>query len=167
MTLQNFKWVWLNSSFYLTLNSSLQSACAALSHSAVSDSVTPWTATHQAPLSIGILLSRILDWVAVPSSRGSSQPKDRTPHCRQILYHMSHQGSLRILEWVAYPFCRGTSWPRNWTGFPALQADSLPAELLGKPSFQSMNGQMFLHRKNSQVTQLKMNLFTFMVYPNK
>ena len=26
------------------------------------------------------------------------------PHCRQILYHLSHQGSTRILEWVAYPF---------------------------------------------------------------
>ena len=37
------------------------------------------------------------------------------PHCRQILYHLSHQGSPRILEWVAYPFSRGSSWPRNWT----------------------------------------------------
>ena len=37
------------------------------------------------------------------------------PHCRQILYHLSHQESPRILEWVAYPFSRGTSWPRNWT----------------------------------------------------
>ena len=27
-------------------------------------------------------------------------------HCRQILYHLSHQGNLRILEWVAYPFSR-------------------------------------------------------------
>ena len=36
-------------------------------------------------------------------------------HCRQILYHRSHQGSPRILEWVAYPFSRGSSWPRNWT----------------------------------------------------
>ena len=26
------------------------------------------------------------------------------PHCRQILYQLSHQGSPRILEWVAYPF---------------------------------------------------------------
>ena len=34
-------------------------------------------------------------------------------HCRQILYLLSHQGSLRILEWVVYPFSRGTSWPRN------------------------------------------------------
>ena len=25
-------------------------------------------------------------------------------HCRQILYQLSHKGSLRILEWVAYPF---------------------------------------------------------------
>ena len=35
--------------------------------------------------------------------------------CREILYHLSHQGSPRILEWVAYPFSRGSSWPRNWT----------------------------------------------------
>ena len=26
------------------------------------------------------------------------------PHCRQILYHLSHQGSPRILERVTYPF---------------------------------------------------------------
>ena len=37
------------------------------------------------------------------------------PHCGQILYQLSHQGSPRILEQVAYPFSRGSSWPRNWT----------------------------------------------------
>ena len=26
------------------------------------------------------------------------------PHCRRILYQLSHKGSPRILEWVAYPF---------------------------------------------------------------
>ena len=26
------------------------------------------------------------------------------PHCRWILYQLSHQGNPRILEWVAYPF---------------------------------------------------------------
>jgi len=31
------------------------------------------------------------------------------PHCRQILYHLSHQGRPRILEWVAIPFARGSS----------------------------------------------------------
>ena len=37
------------------------------------------------------------------------------PHCRQVLYHLSHQGSPRILEWAAYPFSMGSSWPRNQT----------------------------------------------------
>ena len=35
------------------------------------------------------------------------------PHCRQILCHLSHQGSPRILEWVAYPFSSGSSPPRD------------------------------------------------------
>ena len=39
--------------------------------------VTPWTVVHQAPLSIWILQAKILEWLAIPSSRGSSQPKDR------------------------------------------------------------------------------------------
>ena len=37
------------------------------------------------------------------------------PHCRWILYQLSHQGSPRILEWLAYPFSSGSSPPRNWT----------------------------------------------------
>ena len=39
---------------------------------------TPWTVALQAPLSMGILQARILEWVAMPSSRGSSQPRDQT-----------------------------------------------------------------------------------------
>ena len=42
------------------------------------------------------------------------------PHCRWILYHLSHQGSPKILEWVAYPFSRGSSWARNWTGVSCI-----------------------------------------------
>ena len=38
------------------------------------------------------------------------------PHCRWLLYCLSHQGSPRILEWVAYHFFRGSSQPRNGTG---------------------------------------------------
>ena len=37
-------------------------------------SVTPWAVAHQAPLSMGILQARIQGWVAMPSSRGSSNP---------------------------------------------------------------------------------------------
>ena len=38
---------------------------------------TPWTVACQAPLSMVILQARILEWVAMPSSRGSAQPRDR------------------------------------------------------------------------------------------
>ena len=38
------------------------------------------------------------------------------PHCRQMLYQLSHHGSPRILEWVAYPFSSTSSQSRNQTG---------------------------------------------------
>ena len=43
----------------------------------------------------GIVQARILEWVSMPSSRGSSQPRDRIQISlwRRILYHLSHQGS--------------------------------------------------------------------------
>ena len=52
------------------------SCCSVLSCSLVSDSVTPWTVACQAPLSMGILQARILEWIALLSPRGSSQPRD-------------------------------------------------------------------------------------------
>ena len=42
------------------------------------------------------------------------------PHCRQILYQLSHKGSPKTLWWVAYPFCSGSSWPRNRTGVSCI-----------------------------------------------
>ena len=39
---------------------------------------TPWTDPHQALLSLGILQARILEWVAMPSSRRSSQSRYRS-----------------------------------------------------------------------------------------
>ena len=45
----------------------------------------------------GILQARILEWIVMPFTRGSSQPRDRTPsslpHYKQVLYHLSHQRS--------------------------------------------------------------------------
>ena len=38
----------------------------------------PWAVACQPPLSMGILQARILEWVAMPSSGGSSQPRDWT-----------------------------------------------------------------------------------------
>ena len=44
---------------------------------------------HQVPLSTGILQARILEWVAMPSSRGSSQPRDQT--CVSYVFCISRQ----------------------------------------------------------------------------
>ena len=66
----------------------------------------------------GLLQARILEWVAMPSSRGSSQPKDQTQVslvAGQDSLPSDPPGSPRILEWVAYPFSRGSSCPRDWT----------------------------------------------------
>ena len=52
------------------------------------------TVTCQAPLSMGILQARILEWVAMPSSRGSFWLRDRTQvSCiaGRIFYHPGHQ----------------------------------------------------------------------------
>ena len=87
----------------------LLSLCCAESLSRVQLFVTTWTVAHQAPLSMGILQARILEWVAMPSSRGIFPTQGSNPgllHCGQILYQLSHQGNPRILDWVAYPFCR-------------------------------------------------------------
>ena len=90
----------------------------------------------------GIFQARILEWVVIPFSRGSSWLKDWTQvSCIAgqfftiwaILYQLSHKGSWSKLEWVAYPFSSGSSWPMNRTRVSALQADSLPAEPSGKP----------------------------------
>ena len=54
--------------------------CAVLSRSVISDSLQPHGlyVAHQAPLFTGILQARILEWVAMPSSGGSFQPRDGT-----------------------------------------------------------------------------------------
>ena len=56
----------------------------------MSDSfATPWTIAHQAPSVHGISEARILEWVAISFSRGSSWPGDQTcVSCfgRRILY---------------------------------------------------------------------------------
>ena len=55
----------------------------------------------------GILQARILEWLAIPFSRGSSQPRGRiqvSSNCRQILYRLSHQGSPATVEsqWTSF-----------------------------------------------------------------
>jgi len=59
--------------------------------------VTPWAIYSPPGSSVhGILRARILEWVAITFSRGSSQPRDQTQvSCiaGRFLYCLSHQGS--------------------------------------------------------------------------
>ena len=64
---------------FFTTNTTLEvqfSSVQSLSH--VRLFATPLSVAPEAPLSMGVLQARILEWVAIPSSRSSSQPKDRT-----------------------------------------------------------------------------------------
>ena len=73
-----------------------------------------------------ILQARILEWVAFPFSKRSSQPRDRTQvsHITGGFFTTSHQGSTRILVWEAYPFSRGSSQPRNQTRISCIAGRS-------------------------------------------
>ena len=49
-----------------------------------------------------ILQARILEWISIPFSRGSSWSRDRILgllHCRQVLFCLSHQGSSDGFSW--------------------------------------------------------------------
>ena len=83
----------------------------------------------------GILQARILEWVAFPFSRGSSQPRDQAqvspalqvnslPAEPQETPGNTGVGSLSIFLDRPDPEIQSES--------PALQADSLPTELSGK-----------------------------------
>ena len=66
----------------------------------------------------GILQARILEWVAIPFSRGivpTQGSNSSLLHCRQILYQLSHCGSLRYNPWV-----REIPWRRKWQPTPAI-----------------------------------------------
>ena len=49
----------------------------------------------------GILQARILEWVAVTFSRGSFPTQGLNPglpHCRRVLYQLSHRGNSSVLR---------------------------------------------------------------------
>ena len=73
----------------------------------------------------GICQARILEWLAMPSSRGVFSTQGSNQHLLCLLHWQA--GSLlpgitvhgilqaKILEWIAFPVSRGSSRPRDWT----------------------------------------------------
>ena len=131
------------------------------------DSSPPGSSFH------GILQPRILDWVAIPFSMGSSRPRGHWVSCiagrvfttgplvcvsvtqsRPALHcpvdcspsGSSAHGNLqaRILAWVSFSSPGDLPDSGIELGSPALQVTSLPSELPGKPHWPT-SLQQFLH----------------------
>ena len=73
---------------------------------------TPWNSPGQNP---GVVSCSLLQGIFPTQGLNPG-----LPHCKQILYHLSHKGSPRTLDQVSYPFSRGSSRPRNRTGVSCI-----------------------------------------------
>ena len=96
--------------------------CAVLSHSVVSDSLRPHRlqpARLLCPWDSPDKNTRVCCHALLQGISPTQGSNPDLPHCRQILYCLSHQGSPKILEWEAYPFSR-SSRPRNPTGVSCI-----------------------------------------------
>jgi len=125
--------------------------CAVLGHSVVSDPLQPLgTIACQAPLYLGILQARILEWVIIPSSRGSSQLRDQT-HVFHIPGRFFTIWDTREAHeyWSGKPMLSSGNLPDPGIkpGFPALRADVLPAELPGKLLLGIYMRNAYVHKK--------------------
>ena len=80
---------------------------------------TLWTVASQAPLSMGIFQARILEWVAMPSSRGSSPIQG----LNLSLLHWQG-GSLQLVppgkSGVKKKKKQSTTFLKSFLGFPSL-----------------------------------------------
>ena len=100
------------------------------SHSVVSNSATPWNNNNVSLLFLGISQARILEWVAIPFSRGSSQARDWT--------QVSHIAGRFFTSWA----------PREaheyWSGWPIPSPADLPDPgiKLGSPALQAILYQL-------------------------
>ena len=77
-------------------------------------------------------------WNGLPfhSPGNLSNPGIKPRHCRWILYQLSHREAQE--NWSGWPIPSPVDLPDPGIelGSPALQADSLPTELSGKPEMR-------------------------------
>ena len=94
----------------------------ACSFSSVPLFVTLWTIALQAPLSMGILQTRILEWVAMPSSSDLPDPGMEPTSLNLLhwqIYHQHHLGSpyprvkppkTEMINWLPTGHPQHTAW---------------------------------------------------------
>ena len=84
--------------------------CAVLSQSVASDSLLPHGYSLPGSSVHGDSPGKNTGVGGHALLQGIFPAQGLNPHCRQILYQLSYQGSPRKLEWIAYHFSRGSSW---------------------------------------------------------
>ena len=86
------------------------------------------------------------------------------PHCRQILYYLSHQESSWILEWVVMPSSRGSSQPRNQMGLSCIAGGFFTSWATREaPTYECLIVRGFPYgylRYNVSKTELVQNLYS-------
>ena len=92
--------------------------CAVLSHSVMSESATPWTAAHQAPLSMDF--SRQEHWTGLPCPPPGDLPnlgtEPRSPTLQADSLLSEPPGKPKNTGVGSLSLLQGSSCPRNWTG---------------------------------------------------
>ena len=75
--------------------------------------VIPWRVAHHVPLFMDILQTRIVEWIAMPSLRGSSQPRDQTQVSR-IASRFFIFNTKKILYWgESHSVVSDSLWPQG------------------------------------------------------
>ena len=98
--------------------------------------VSPWSAACQALLSTGFTRQEYWSGLSCPPPGDLPNPgiKPRSPHCRQILYHLSHLGDERTQRfWVLKILTSNSLWiwcqTRHTSVLPSLKVLGGKAEM--------------------------------------
>ena len=134
------------------------------SHSVVSDSwtphesclirATPWTVARQAPVSMEF--SRQEYWSGLPLSSPGDLPDPGMEtgllHCKQILYHRSHQGSRK--RQPIYRQSLESLYPMSSISCTSCchQTTSFPSSMLGMPESPSPPSSLCTFQKASHTS---------------
>ena len=101
------RFIWLGGDKHKYLNTypsdTYTYICAVLSFSVMSNALWPQDCSLSGTSVDGLLQARMLEWVAMPFSRGifpTQRSNSGLLHCSRILYHLSHQGSLYIYIYI-------------------------------------------------------------------
>ena len=133
--------------------------------------ITSWYSILENPSVHGILQARILEWVAIPFSRGYSQPRDRTWAADSLLFERRHNTPMSSLfglfwfwttipTWISTPLSEQPSrlvpmpWrrPGRWRcGLEVRNTDNVCSDLSHPPASWGTMAKSFIFLEHQPV----------------